>query len=628
MSIGPFLRRELATSARSERASKDRRVAVLLASSIVVGCFLLWDKEGWDRSSILGAHWFGLAMFGLMVVGMVFLTLVVVVRQVAEAIASERDRKSLDALLASRFSSTEIVLGAVAVGLFRYANALAAALPVVVLIVYLGGVAPIWAVLAGVGLASTASLIAGFSVVASVGARTTSRAVAVAMGWFAGWFVLPTMYLLVFRPFVWPGAPEWLTSIVITVGDSSPMGLLSNLLGVFPRPGGPIEAVGRMAAWQLVWTLALVVWSIVRLRPASRGLYDVEGQQGRIKRLKAALRRPPRRPPCSDDPVFWCEAYSSRARGLVEKFATRTINLAQVAIVAVGTWWFAVPAFEELAVRGYGPSSEAFSMPEVNPLVRLLVSVRLPSLSPTASTGQARLEFNIVLRVFTTISILAFTLAAFTVAFESIKGERRRDTWLGLVATPLTAREILRGKALGSLWKVRWAALILVALWTIGLLAGAVHPLGYLAALAFLATSASFFTSMGLMMALQEWDPDKQAKSSLSFIHMPIVLVGSVLLTAGPMALAWASLLTYEDVAAAIRSGPFPALGEAQIAEWIDARGVLLAWLAGTGALALGAFWLDRRNERGFDAAVGRPVRGVETAHQGSATDRFTKLIG
>jgi ABC-type transport system involved in multi-copper enzyme maturation permease subunit len=609
MGPGPFLSRELATSARSSRAFSERRIAAILAGATVLGACLGWDWNDWDRSSILGAHRFGLAVFGMMVFGMIILAFGVVVQQVAGAIASERDRKSLDALLASRFSSFEIVLGAVATGLFRYANVLAASVPVVVLMVYLGGVAPIWAVLAVVGLASTACLLAGFSVVASVEARTRARAVVVAMAMFAAWLALPTLYLVIFRPFVWSGAPEWLTTVAVAVLDSSPMGLLSNLLGVMPRPGGPIGAVGRMAAWQLAWTLALVAWATVRLRPASRGLYDVEGERGRIKRLKAALRRPPRRPPCSDDPVFWCEAYSSRAKGLFEKLAGRAINLALIAGVAVGTWWFAGPAFAELAARGYGASPEGFAPLEMNPVLRLIIKARLPALSSNSPPGQARMEFNVVLRMLTASMILWLTATIFSLAFESIKGERRRDTWIGLLATPLTPREILRGKALGALWKLRWAAFTLVAPLTVGLLAGAVHPLGYLATLAFLAALGLFYADLGLLMALQEWDPEKQGKSSASLIYLPILLVGSALLTAGPIALAWASLLTYEDIDAAIRSGPLPEFGEAHIGNWMGARGVMLSLLGGTGALALGTIWLRRRNERGFDKSVGRPVR-------------------
>jgi hypothetical protein len=609
MSIGPFMRRELATSARGERAFSDRRVAVIVASSSVLGCLLLWDKQGWDRSTIFGAHLFGLVMFALMVMAMLLMGFGIVVQHVPAAIAAERDRKCLDALLASRFASLEIVLGAVATGLFRYANALAAAVPVVVLVVYLGGVAPIWAVLAGVGLASTSCFLAGISVAASVGARTASRAVVVATLWFATWFSLPPLYIILIRPLVWPGAPSWLGDAIIAVLDSNPMGLLMNMLRVFPRPGGPIVAVGRMAAWQLASTLALVAWATMRLRAASRALYDVEGERGRIKRMKAALRRPPRRPPCSDDPSFWCEAYSSRARGLFEKLAGRVVVLAGVGVVALGTWLLAGPAFAELAVRGYGPSPEAFTMPELHPLVRLLIKARIPALSATIFPGQARLEFNMALRLYAGSTILWFGVTVFSLAFEAIKGERRRDTWLGLIATPLSAREILRGKAFGAIWKVRWAALMVVAPWTVGLAAGAVHPLGYLAAVAFLAASAIFLAHLGLLMALQEYNPETQKKADTKLVHLPIALIGSVVLLVGPVTLAWASLLTYEDVAAAIRGGLLPEIREGVIAEWVGARGVLLALFAGTGSLAVGAWWLDRANERGFDAAVGRPVR-------------------
>ncbi len=284
------------------------------------------------------------------------------------------------------------------------------------------------------------------------------------------------------------------------------------------------------------------------------------------------------------------------------------INLAQLGVVVAGTWWFAGPAFVELVARGYGSSPEAFAMPELHPIMRLLIRTKVPSLAASAFPGQCRLEFNMALRLYTGFSILWFAVGVFSIGYEAIKGERRRDTWLGLIATPLTAREILRGKAFGAIWKVRWGALMLVAPWTVGLLAGAMHPLGYLAAVVLLAALGVFFAHLGLLMALQEWNPETQAKASAKLVHLPFALVGSVLLLVGPIVLAWASLLTFEDVAAAIRSGPFPELREGWIAEWIGARGAILALFGGIGALAFGAWWLDRKNERGFDKAVGRPV--------------------
>ena len=611
MWLGPFLRRELTTSVRGSRAFGDRRNAAFLTAIVVLGSFLLWDWQEWDRTSIVGSHRFGLATFGLLASGMALLAMGIAGSRVALAIASERDRKSLDALLASEFSSVEIVLGVMAAGLFRIANALAAPLPVVVLMVFLGGVSPAWVVLAGIGLASVVVLMVSFAVVASVESRTGARAVNLGSGLFALWALAPTLFL-VFRPWLWPGAPSWLTSAVVAIGDGSPLGLMSNLGGIIPRPGGPVEAVLRMAAWQVGGSLALVAWAIARLRPASRGLYDVEGQATRLRMLRAAMRRPPRRPACYDDPVLWYEMHAARTSNLVMRLLGRAIGLAWLGFLALVTWWLARPAFSELIERGYGPSREAFTMPEVNPFVRLVINKAFTKLTMNVAPGQARLEFNIALRQSATLFVMAYIATAISATVESVKGERRRDTWLGLIATPLTGREILRAKMLGSFWKARESAFTLLGLWTIGLLAGAIHPVGFLASVAFLAISGVFYAALGLSMVLRECDPEKAPFEALAPLWAPVVLVAIGFLTAGPLALAWASLLSYEDVEAVIRSGPFSPFGESTLKDLMGARAVVAAWLAAFAIYAVGAVRLVRANERGFDAAVGRPVRPME----------------
>src|SRR5206468_4183730 len=99
MSLGPFLRREMLTSARRGTASSDRRRSVLLAMFSVAACVVAWDWWGWDRASVAGAASFALAAFGLVVAAEAFLVVGEVPALVAPAIASERDRKSLDSLL-------------------------------------------------------------------------------------------------------------------------------------------------------------------------------------------------------------------------------------------------------------------------------------------------------------------------------------------------------------------------------------------------------------------------------------------------------------------------------------------------------------------------------------------------
>ena len=112
--------------------------------------------------------------------------------------------------------------------------------------------------------------------------------------------------------------------------------------------------------------------------------------------------------------------------------------------------------------------------------------------------GQARLEFNIALRQFSAMLASPFAFGIFVAAFRSVAAERKSDTWLGLIATPLSGWEILRAKMLGAVWYARGYAVTMLTLWTLGLLAGALHPLGFLAGLAGLAASTAFYVALGI----------------------------------------------------------------------------------------------------------------------------------
>ena len=201
--------------------------------------------------------------FGLTAFAQAGIAIGLVVGQVAPAIASERDRKSLYALLTTQLSSAEIVVGTMAAGLLRAANGLAAALPLVVLMVFLGGVDPGLVLLSGAGLASTALAAAAISVVASVGARTRGRAVSIAVGLVLAWLALPSAFLTL-RMLLWTGGPRWLTQAALWLLDTSPFGVGLSLLGVMPRPSSIIESVLRMMALETAGAAVLTLWAAWR----------------------------------------------------------------------------------------------------------------------------------------------------------------------------------------------------------------------------------------------------------------------------------------------------------------------------------------------------------------------------
>ena len=448
MSLEPFLRREWATSVRSSRAFRDRGSALILTSLAALGSFAVWDQLGWDRSSITGGLRFGLSSFGLTVGVLAVLALPMVIPPVASAIASERERKGLETLLASRFTSLEIVLGTMACGLFRYANAVAAGLPVVVLMMALGGVAPAWLALALLALGATAVFLAALSVVVSVLAQTAPKAVNTASGLFVLWVGMPATFVIL-RPLLWPGGAPWFEGLALGLVDASPSGLILNLAGVMPRPGGPVGAILRMAVCEGLGTLLLVWWAVARLRPIARGDRAFASTAKRLLWIPKRLRGVTPRPPCGDDPVLWHEMHAAGGMGSRLRLIGQLVSLVMLLGLGTGLWWFAEPAFKELAARGYGASREAFTMPAVDPIARLLVNKASKTIIH-AAPGQARLEFNIVLRQVSAFFLMGFIAVAFGTALETLKGEHTRDTWLALIATPLSGWEILRGKMGGG----------------------------------------------------------------------------------------------------------------------------------------------------------------------------------
>jgi hypothetical protein len=614
MWIGPFLKRELITSARRRQLFQDRFTATGLVAAAVGACVVIAVRNEIDPASVFGVRFLAQTTFGVLVAlltgGVIAHTPVVL----GAVIARERDRKSLDSLLSTRFSSAEIVLGTAAAGLFKAASSHAALLPLLVLVVWLGGIDPHWLVLVMAGLASTGLALAALAVAVSAGARTAQRAVSCALFLALGWMCLPPV-LVVLLPRVWPAAAGWLAPLLLWGVDSSPLGLAFNVVGVISR-GPLVDALWRMIALQLAAARSFLAWAIVRLRPASRAVDDVVGRSMLLRSLRTRHRD---RPACGDDPVLWNEMHSTRGTTRAERIASGFLHFVWVGLVGVVMLSYAAPAFLELCERGYSWAREAQKLPEFYPLARAIAARSMNTTAP-AAPGQARLEFNIMLRHASGVLALFYVLIIAGSAAESVAVERECDTWPGLIATPLGAVEILRAKMLGAFWRVRGIVWVLIVLWTVGLLSGALHPLGFLAAPAVLFLSGALGAAWGVHASL--WAPDRQQAvgrilpfvlfiSASGLIALGLPLWRAKLVAAGGSApfLVWASLLSYEDVHALLHSGSFLQLGPIGITE--PALVVMAVCLIGASAHGLGALCFTKAALGGFAEAAGRPRRAA-----------------
>jgi ABC-type transport system involved in multi-copper enzyme maturation permease subunit len=203
MMLEPFLKRELITAARRRALFLDRIAVTVLVTAVSVGSLIGTILTGLDLGVAVGARWLGLATFAAGVSVVAALALGQISATLAAAIAVERDRKTLDSLLATPLSSVEIVLGSFTAGLIKSASVLAAAVPVLILMVWLGGVHPLLLLAAGVGVAFTGLVLAALGIAVSTAARTARRAASYGLGLALSWMCLPPT-IAVILPRVWP----------------------------------------------------------------------------------------------------------------------------------------------------------------------------------------------------------------------------------------------------------------------------------------------------------------------------------------------------------------------------------------------------------------------------------------
>jgi hypothetical protein len=600
MDGGPILRRELLVAARRGmiglRAGSAAMVVVVIAAATVG-----WDVEGKERTSPAGMSAFAHHAFGWVVAMQGVLTLLIVPEEVVRLVAGGRQRKTWDALLASGLSSTEIVLGVLTGALVRWAACVAAGMPVVVLMVPLMGIDPRLLLVAQAGLAATAFVLGGLAVAISASARDRRVALMRTIGLAVAWLELPILAVLLLPPF-WPAAARWLEAPARWLVESSPAGVLAAWLGVFTGRR-PVTAAWRMIACETAGGLALVAWAILRLRHASRALADAESRSALARRRARG-----RRPTCGANPLLWKELHATRCRRDLLGFAV--LLLAGFSVLGL---YFAKAAFVEVATYGYGPSPRSAGEPTTMFQWAVVMGRGIPP-----PPGQARAVFNQALRGVTLVFSIFIGLLVTEHAARSVADERERDTWPGLCLTPLSGHAIFQAKALGALWKVRALLVLLSGLWLVGVLAGAVHPLGFLSALALLLTSTALLAMMGAATSLWSSDRERATERNMLFTIvatfsgvLPRLLprgIASVVLGAGsgPL-LLWLALLSYGDVDAALRRGTFPQLALLAMETGEGAGAVLATCLAGLAGQIVVAGFLLRAAARSYDAAGGPP---------------------
>ena len=261
------------------------------------------------------------------------------------------------------------------------------------------------------------------------------------------------------------------------------------------------------------------------------------------------------------------QRYTSRG-GILGQLTGFGIAAGVYAALGYVTFFFARRALVELWHHGYLAVSTTTAKPELNLILRFFLDASGPSVPIDA----ARVDFNLFLRYATGAILFMIALICSSTAAQVLATERAKDTWNSLIATPLSGRDILLGKLRAALWRLRGIGITILTLWTLGLVTGAIHPLGYLAAILTLATSTGFYLVAGLLAALKASDQHATAGGrALGLVILPIssaflpfclpAAVGSIAWgVASTPLIAWLSLVSYREASIAWHSPVYPLL--------------------------------------------------------------------
>jgi ABC-type Na+ efflux pump permease subunit len=627
VTIIPILRRELVAAARKAQLQTGRSFFAGTMLTVVLGTFGTWYywAEGSVSPQVMGT----VARQSFMwIVSFHAISIFGVATAAALSIAGEKDRRTLDFLLATRLGNAEIVVGKLVSSMTVFFSTLAAGLPVMMLLHTLGSIDLRLILLTYACLICLAFFLASLSIWASTGAADSTHAVRLSMLLIVAWLGLPFFVAFILPRFGihLPGFVQTVNAWVLT---SSPMHMLMMIGGGISASSGLIDSVVPMCGLQLSGGAFFLVWAIVRLRSAYR-INVSDESHGLVRRLTRPGWRLRSKPPVSDDPILWREMSTSRV-GFLSWAFSQIITLGIYSALGYVIYFFGRPAFVELWHHGYTAGLTTAEQPELNLMIRFF----MPEYGVKPPVDIARTEFNVLLRYITAPMMFFITLMAASTAAAGIASERAKETWNSLIATPLTARDLLRSKMLAALWQMRWVLTTMLVLWTIGLIAGSIHPLGYLAAVLEMAATTWFFLAWGTLASVRAKDLATAAGQSTRLAMLlgfsgivPLLLPGrlnSVLLGAGSSPfVSHISLVSYRDVRAGLHFAAYPPLQywtgfpRIRIATGEGAVWVVMTCLIAIVVPALGGLYYWRYANAHFDRLIDRPWRPVVEEEKGS----------
>jgi ABC-type transport system involved in multi-copper enzyme maturation permease subunit len=394
----------------------------------------------------------------------------------AAAIAEEKERRTLEYVLATELHDREIVLGKLGARVAHLVLFVLTGLPVLSVVQFLGGVDPNLVVAGYAGTLVTVVSLGSLSLVNSAYARKVRSAVFLTYLQAAGYFVV-SMCCAPFASFGGSLNPlNW-------VGAGNPFVAIARLEAEVVAGGslaGAVPAVVRdYALFHLLVAFVCCRLAMRRLREWNREPWPATWRTPEPVVVRPVARAPELahrhvlpgkpRPRVGAHAMLWKELYAEPGLG-----ADRVGRAVGPIPVLLGLFWL-----------GY-----------------LLLGFCLLSLTISSSAEDFGRAFNRLIRSLGTPLAALLWLGIALRAAGTLTSERERQTLDSLLTTPLENRAILFAKWLASVWCVRKAFWVLGPICLVGILTGGLHVLALPLIAAAWLTYAALAANVGLWFSL------------------------------------------------------------------------------------------------------------------------------
>jgi ABC-type transport system involved in multi-copper enzyme maturation permease subunit len=494
MIFSPILHVELLTVGRRRRYFFARVVYALILLVVMGFCYLAVFDRGYKTPTLNDQAEFARAFFTAFSWIQLIVVLGLTPAMIAGTISVEHERKTIDYLLTTQLSDTEIALGKFAARLWSVLMQLAVGLPILGIGLMLGGVSPEQMVasfgLSFVTLIFTATLSLAISSRAAKSREAITRAYLVIIAWLVVPPILSGICEMLIRT-SWPNVSwaaqqvkvplQWLLEVhpcvqlTVILSDRPAISVVTRFLGM---SGFNEFALTYLGASAVLAVSAVVGVRRFYLKSAGRSESAKKTWRDSVRTALDIGRRP-----VGNDAMLWKEITSLRS----------AINLGWAGTIAAALLYGVALFFIGMGLYWTLDDNDWQRWKQGSPL-------------EWTSMIEVPMIFGLMILLITSN------------AAASITGEKERDTWITLMSTPVEGSEIVKAKLWAVIFSMRYWYAMIVLCWG---LAAIFRPL-LLVVLPFVVgihlISAMFAACVGLRCSLH-------AKSSLKSMGTALAII-------------------------------------------------------------------------------------------------------